>query len=165
MAESWTKTAAIGSNQTHRQCGSRIRLAPIGALGFVADQDDRTPDLVELRLPPRPIALNGDLEVLITLKQLGPIHFEPGVGEDLSLGSMVILEQRRVAIMETEEPFGHLGPSGESSGLVGEEERFLAHRDRSLLPGHLVEQSRADPDQHAGDRGRGGESRAEDPGC
>ena len=51
VAESWTKTAAIGSNQTHRQCGRREQRRADGRVVLMVDQDDRPPDLVELGLP------------------------------------------------------------------------------------------------------------------
>ena len=66
-----------------------------------------------------------------------------------------------MAVVEAEEPLGHLGPAGEPGGLVGEEERLLAQADRPPLAGHLVEPARADPDQHRGDRDRRDQPRSQ----
>ena len=86
-------------------------------------------------------------EVDVTLEEVGAGDFQPRIGVHLALRSVIILEERGMAVVEGQEPAGHSGLAGEPGGRVREEDRLFAQADHAALAGHLVKEARPDPER------------------
>ena len=159
--ESCTKTATIGSNQTHFQCRLASRLAPIRALSWWSTMMLGRP--IRSSSPSQP-GLSSAIRLpssWYSAEQVGAGHLEARIGEHrpprpvLALGAVVVLEQRGMGVVIAQEPVGHALVARELRRLVGEPDRLLSPADGSSLAGQRVELAAADPGQHARHRDEG----------
>ena len=122
---------------------------------LVVDHDAGPAKPIELALPAGRVLGDSLAQLLVLAEQLGAGHLEPRIGVDRapgpssSLRAVVVLEQRRMAIVIAEEPVGHPVAAGEPRRLVGKPDRLLSPADGASLAGQRVELPAADPGQHA----------------
>ena len=93
--------------------------------------------------------------VRIKFEQIGAGNFQPGVGVDFPIRSVIVLEQRRMAVMKGQETAWHSGLTGELCGRMREEDRLFTQANHSPLAGHLVKDTRPNPEENQADRAEG----------
>ena len=119
--DAWTNTAATGSNQTHRQSGLvSMRGATVGVSFARSTRTAGRPICVELR--DHPGASSAAIRLWrshVALEEVGPDHFQPGVGEDLAARPEVILISEAWPMWKPRNRSGIPGPPANLTASCG----------------------------------------------
>ena len=71
------------------------------------------------------------LSSMYRVKKLRPRDFQPRIGVNFAIRTVVILEKRRVSVVERQEPVGHVPLAGKWPGCMGKKERIFAQADHA----------------------------------